>query len=496
MIDNNNTTHKMRQNLGIAGVWKISLAFIVAISLLHLSACQKERIYTSSEAMLKFSVDTLSFDTVFTAQGSSTRWLKVYNPYNKAVSISSIRLAGGAASDFNINIDGVSATEQTEVLLRAGDSMYIFVAVRIDPSRGDAIRMDSIYFDINGNQQKVFLEAYGWNANYLGGIGDTTFYVNTVVTLSGTRPYVVAGWHIFENSTLRIEPGVKLYMYGGPTPRIAERALLYFGNNSTIEIGINGSFQNPVIIQTHRLEEDFQDFPYHHDGIYLTSGSKDNRIHNCIIRNATDAIRVDSLSVNSNPKLELKNVFIYNVERSAILARQGSITATNTIIANANKYDIVLLRGGDYNFTHCTFTNYATTSYLRRSQPILSLRDYEVLPDETVVTADGNATFTNCIIYGSRAEEIEVDRVLGSTANLNVVFDHCLIKKDTFSRYFQDCIFNEDPLFQDKDGYDYSLDSLTSPAYRVGRAAGIGLDILGVNRNGSTPDLGAYEWQP
>jgi hypothetical protein len=475
-------------------VW--AMFFYTLLFAAILVGCSRERVWTSSEAILNFSVDTLYFDTVFTQQGTSTRWFKVYNPYNKPLSISNIRLAGGAASDFQLNIDGVSATEQSEILLRPNDSMYIFVAARIDPSVGDALRMDSIYFNVNGNEQKVYLQAYGWNATYLGGIGDTTFYVDTIVTLSGTRPFFVAGWHIFVNSTLKIEPGTRLYMYGGPTPRIAERALLYFGDNSTIEIGINGSFQNPVIIQTHRLEEDFQDFPYHHDGIYLTAGSRDNRIHNCIIRNATDAIRVDSLSTNSNPKLEIRNTFIYNVERSAILARQGSVTADNTIIANANQYGLILLRGGDYNFTHCTFVNYATTSYLRRSEPVLSLRDYEVLPDETIVTANGNANFTNCIIYGTRAEEVEVEQVLGSSATLNVVFDHCLIKRDTFNRYLQDCISNQDPVFEDKEEYDYSLDSLISPAYRAGKPTGINTDILGIGRNSSTPDMGAYEWQP
>ncbi len=474
---------------------KILLPACLTLLCILASACRRDRIWTSGEAQLAFSLDTLQFDTVFTQLGTSTRWFKVFNPHDKAIEISFVRLSGGAASDFNINIDGVSATEQENILLRAKDSMYVFVSARIDPSNGDAFREDSVLFEVNGNRQSVVLRAYGWNANYVGGLGDTTFYVNQNVTWGGTRPYIVLGWHIFENSTLTIEPATRVYMYGGPTPRIAERALLYFGTQSSIQVGVGGTFQNPVVIQTHRLEEDFQDFPFHHDGIYLSSQSQDNRIENCIIRNATDGIRIDSLSTNSRPKLEMENVFIYDVERSGILARQGSIKATNCVIANSNNFDIVLLRGGDYEFTHCTFANYATTSFLRRREPVVSVRDYEVLADRSVATADGRAHFINCIMYGTRADEIEVERVLGSTVNWDVVFDNCLIKRDTFNQHLQNCIINEDPLFEDTAENDYSLDSLTSPAYRAGRASGIATDILGNPRDANTPDIGAYEWE-
>ena len=471
---------------------------LMALALtLQLSACKKDKILTDN-AILEFSADTLQFDTVFTAQGSSTKWFKIYNPENQAIEISQILLNGGNNSDFKINIDGVEATSQSNILLRAKDSMYIFVMAYINPDRGDAIIEDSISFIIGGNEQKVYLSAYGWNANYIGALGDTTWYVNTTFTLDNTKPNIILGWHAFVDATLVIPPATKVYMHGGPTNKPAHRAFFYLGENASAQVGVNGDFTNPVIIQTHRLEADFQDFPYHHDGFYFTANSRDNKIHNTIIRNATNAIIVDSLSINSNPKLELHNTFIYNVEEAGIIGFNASIKATNTIIANSNQYNMILVKGGQYEFTHCTFANYATTSFLTRKKPIITMRNYQVVYNAAgqreIIYNTGNFDFRNSIIYGTKSDEIEVDLGNNNSIPLTINFEHCLIKKDTFASNFQNCIFNQDPLFENRDEYNYSLDSTNSPAYQVGMNTNITLDILG-NPRSNTPDLGAYEYQ-
>jgi len=465
---------------------------------LLLTACRKDNFYDNSDARLSFSLDTVQFDTVFTNMGSATLWFKVYNNYNQSINISRIALAGGSASDFHINIDGQSSPLSENVSLKPNDSLYIFATVRIDPSNGDAVREDSIIFTINGNQQRVLLQAYGWNADYIGRIGDTTIYENQNITWGGSRPIVLFGWHVFENSTLNIQAGTKIYMYGGPINRPFGRASIYIGNNSTINTGAGGSINNLVEIRSHRLEEDFEAFPFHHDGIYLSRFSINNSIQNTLISNATDAIKVDSLSANGNTKLTLSNVIIYNVERAGILARTGNISAQNCLIANSNQYGIVCIKGGEYNFQHCTFANYATTSFLSRKEPICSLRDYEIIEDEqgnrTSFTAPLNLLIENSIIYGNRSEEIEVLRDAFQPTSSNIAFNTCLIKKDTFSRHLNNCIFNQNPLFKDVDEYDYSLESANSPAANAGNPSSVTRDILGNSRD-AQPDLGAYEFQ-
>lgn len=476
----------------------LSLALFL---LMGWSSCSKTPI-TTPGAGLEFSTDTLTFDTVFTNLGNATRRFKVYNPHSQPIRIKEIYLAGGQASDYNINIDGFAGTRMEEVEIPAKDSIYIFATVFIDPNNGDAIRQDSVVFETEGGgQQRVILHAYGWNATYVGRIGFLTRFVNQNVTLSNMRPNIFMGVIAIDSSScLEIPAGTEIYMFGGPSTRPGDRALIYIGHNSCIRSNVGGDLNNPVIFKTHRLEEDYQLITFHHSGIYLSTTSRDNIIEGTIIRNAVDGIFVDSASINGSPKLRLSNSKIFNVDRSCVLSRGGHIEMTNTILANSNQYNFIGLRGGTYNFRHCTFANYAA-GLVRRSEPIFSYRDYEIQVIngvQTAVTDRGDAYFTNCIIYGNRSEEIEIDYAQGPSANFNYAFTNCLVKVDTVSQNLFSCITNRDPLFVDPFEYDYRIDTTDSPANNAGTPNTIGglggplRDAIGRTREASQPAIGAY----
>src|SRR6476659_8565940 len=97
-------------------------------------ACKKESFTTSSSSLLQTSVDTLHFDTVFTSTGSTSQFIKIFNDNHKGIHISSVRLAGGAASPFKINVDGVAGPEVNNTDVLANDSTYIYVTVSINPT--------------------------------------------------------------------------------------------------------------------------------------------------------------------------------------------------------------------------------------------------------------------------------------------------------------------------------------------------------------------------
>ena len=103
------------------------------------------------------SADTLSYDTVFTTVGSITKSFKIFNDNNQKLLLSKVKLAGGAASSFKINVDGTSANEADDVEINANDSIYVFVQVKIDPNTANLpfVIRDSILISYNGNQQFV-----------------------------------------------------------------------------------------------------------------------------------------------------------------------------------------------------------------------------------------------------------------------------------------------------------------------------------------------------
>ena len=99
---------------------------ILLLSLGYLFSCEDEKYLSSANVKLRFSVDTVMFDTVFTTVGSTTQHLKVYNPYDQKVLISSIKLAKAETSNFRLNINGVSTNEVQNLEIAPYDSLYIF----------------------------------------------------------------------------------------------------------------------------------------------------------------------------------------------------------------------------------------------------------------------------------------------------------------------------------------------------------------------------------
>lgn len=483
-------------------IYKITIKFFVLITglylLFQLSACQKDPIISTNGQDLIMEVDTLLFDTVFTDMGSATRRFKVYNPANRRININRIYLVGGEQSDFHLNIDGKNVLEVEDLEIPANDSIYIFANVRIDPNNGDMIRKDSLIFETDGGAQKVNLEAFGWTAIYHGVKGEGRYITapgqNRVLTPD--TPHIMLGYvYVHPNSTLTIPAGTEIFMFGGPSTRPAERALLIVDSAATLKVNVGGDLNNPVEFKTHRLEEDYQDLPFQYSGILLSRYSLDNEIHGCIIRNAVDGIIVDSLSVNGNPKLELKKSMIFNVDRSCILSIQGDLSVENTILANSNTYNFITVRGGRSDFNHCTMVNFGTNPFVGRNEPVLSLRDFLQVSQTEFEVADLNATFDNCIIYGTRAEEVEAFSFEEDGIDFDFAFNHCFMQLDTFSQNLNDCVINEEPYFEDLDEYLYRPDSaISSLIGNANPATSLSDDAESRSRTQNT--IGAFEWVP
>jgi hypothetical protein len=480
----------------ISRIFKAFLLLLIA-SVFLFSACKKDDVIDNSPSVkLSFSSDTLIFDTVFTSLGSVTEQIRVYNPSDNKVVISSISLANGGNSRYSINVDGQSGTQFSDVEIRGNDSIYIFAKVTINPNDDASpfIVTDSIVFETNGNRQDVDLVAWGQNARYIlwdtdrpnlpkykiiAGEGVDTTWTNEL-------PIVVYGYAIVDSTgSLTIEAGTNIHFHNG------SGLWIYKGGS----LKVMGTQEQPVYFQGDRLEAFYKDLPGQWDRIWLNEGSINNEINYAVIRNGFIGIQAETLQEVMGNQLTLNNTIIENMSGAGILTRFYYIAATNCVIANCGQYAVALTLGGGYDFRQTTIGN--NWQHGIRNSESLYLNNYLIDGNYQVVAYPFYANFSNSIIYGNQLEEIAIE---DSVADFAYTFDHCLVKTEmdiAQDTNFKFSIRNEDPLFVDYQTNNLQLDSL-SPAIGIGSieiANTVPTDILGVDRTVS-PDLGAYQWTP
>ncbi len=476
--------------------------FIVFVLVTFIFSCRKEDLITDdASAKLTFSTDSILFDTVFTTIGSVTKQLKVYNYNDKTIRISSICLAGGSSSNFRININGMPYVSASNIDIEAGDSMYIFVKVTVDPtnSNNPMVIADSIIFNTNDNIQDIKLAAWGQDAHYVVAdqvLGGSLHYKIVAgegedITWANDKPYVIYGYAVVDSTgILRIDAGTRVHFYNGSGLWIYKGGCLK----------VNGTCDEPVTFQGSRLEMEYRDEPGQWDRIWINEGSVDNVIDHAIIKNGFIGIQAETMDAGMGNQLILKNTQILNMSGIGLLSRFYHITSINSVFSNCALYAVCLTTGGIYDFRHCTIGNYWSIS--TRETPSLVLSNYyKDYYSGTIYTGNlDTAYFGNCIIYGDKDEEMLLDNQYGSTFNYK--FDYCFLKtkldiSDTV--YYTGCTKNSNPLFKDYSADNYELDSI-SPAIDYGDATITGTIATDIKCNariaGLSPDLGAYEWIP
>ncbi len=440
-------------------------------------ACQpEEQIFTSSpDATLRFSADSVLFDTVFTAVPTITKRLRVYNDNSGAVSISSIYL-GSSTSSFRIIVNGAEDDIFRDTRLLRGDSMLILIDALIDPGdeNNPFIIEDSISFETNGNIQQVHLAAWGQDAIYLE---DSILACNA--TWTDERPYVIYNSVLVDSlCTLTVEAGTKIYSHKG--------SFIYVKG----KLDVQGTPDNRVTFLNDRLDENFQNALGQWEGIYFLEGSKDNRIQYSDIRNSVYGIWLGTPDNDTIPDLILEGVKIENMSRSGIIAFTSDLKATNTLVNNCIDYSVANLAGGNYWYEHCTFANFSTTFF--RENALFAISDNLVLSSSETLIDNVKLSLVNSIIWGDRNDEIFISNDGG--AEFDATFANSILKTTFDALDINENKLNTDPIFSNPFGYDYHLDSL-SPAINAGANLSIPIDLEGQLRD-SIPDLGSYEWIP
>ncbi|MCM1170270.1 MAG: hypothetical protein NC324_10095 [Bacteroides sp.] len=486
-------------------------AFLLGVfCLVQLFSCREEyRKFEKGEVYLRFSQDTIRFDTILSTQTSVTKVITVRNLASRAVTISRVYLAGGAGSRFRFNLNGDTALVQRNLVLGGKDSLYLFVQTVLDyRGQDDPFEVtDYLRFELNGMAaQQVVLSAWGQDAHYWQGDRSIrvpyrdplqgSFYEEdslsfryflwneTDYPIADRKPYVIYGYlTVSEGKTLELPAGTRLY----------------FANNSGIwmqagsRLQISGTIEDPVIFTSLRQDGSYRNMAGQWGRVWLDSASGPHTVDYAVVRNGQTAFWIDPDNGNGT---QIANTRIENMDRHGIMARNVQVEGVNLCIGES-QVNLCLSGGGDYSFTHCTFANdyYGGMIGVYNRCLYLSNKDGE---GRTAGILEG-AKFNNSIFYGRNSRQLEID--LDSAGAANMLFTRCLIKYEPAqsSRYFDSCRWNGEPFFVNADGYDFDIDTVASaavglgdPAFAQGKAE---LDLKGRLRS-NPPAAGAYEFYP
>ncbi len=454
---------------------------LILFSLLAAAGCRKQSFEYAPDISLRFSTDTLLFDTVFSNVGSTTSRIVVYNPSTTDLLIPEIYLSGRkltGKSDFRLNINGVPTNSLKEVEIPAGDSIYVFVEVTVDPNNAQKPLMvrDSLVVDRgNGRFQQVQLEAVGRNAIFYR---SQVLPCNTVWT--SDKPIIIYNSVLVDSlCELKIEAGTEIY----------------FNRNSSLfvlgSLQVQGREGVPVTFRGDRIDPFYRDLPGTWQGIHFLRGSTHNLIDWADIRNGLVGVRVDSLPADgSSRNLLIRNTNIQNMSLVGLLGYSASIEGENLLVANCGKYCFVGDLGGRYVFRHATFANSGGGFSNPEAAFAVTNANNRTLANNLY------AELLNCIVWGSRDEQLALESSGNGTFTIN--FKNSIFRTRLTNLNINGNRINVNPLFQNPGDGNYQLDSLS-------RAAGIGEDLRaiypGVTRDLSgfprkiIPAAGCYEYR-
>lgn len=513
---------------------KISFSLLFIFTIL---SCRTDLDFKSDIGNLSFSKETVYLDTVFTNIGSSTYRLKVYNTTNENISIPKVGLKKGQFSKYQLNVDGMPGKEFENVELLAKDSMFVFISVNAnvsDTNPADFLYTDEIQFGDNFNFQKVNLVTLIQDAIFIypernGSPNNYTYEEiqldvdenNNPITITGSnlntndpingnelhfnnsKPYVIYGYaKVPDNETLVIDAGARVHFHANSG--------LIVGENASLKV--NGSLSNTenleheVIFEGDRLEYSFSETPGQWGTIWFLPGSVNNEINYLTLKNATVGLFVTDNDGTNNPTINISNSQFYNCSNVGILGRKANITGKNIVVNNCGQASLACTLGGNYDFTHCTFANYFSST----NQTSVLINNYLETSQNLYLANLNQCSFKNCAIYGSNNLSFSLEKRDDSTTTFNYLFENCLLKmvdsnnllatnalyNTTSANYLNNKItthlVNFNPLFKNTFRNQFEILSNSACINNANNLYSTFPDIKNISRAISS-DIGAYE---
>jgi hypothetical protein len=454
--------------------------FLLVLSLI-VTSCFKPDEVIEKDFELKFSVDTLLFDTLLAQFQSPVKRLMVYNRGTKAVRINRVILSNGSGSAFQVNLDGERGSSFENHEISAKDSLFVFVSVKL-PSSATGSYMyaeDSLVFDTGSERFKVVLSAYGLATTRIssGELMDLDWEPHTNYHVLGKA--VVA-----QGQVLNIGEGCKVFFS-------ADAGLGVSGS-----IVANGTLEAPVVFSGERMDLLLKDLSYNEipgqwQGISLKQGSKANLFNYCLIRNAKVG-----LDLEPNSEVLLENSMITNHTIACINSVNAVIDAQNCVFSNARK--LIGITGGSHEFIHCTLANFYW--WQTRYFPSVTIANFSNVEGSDLFYPLTRCNWLNCIVEGGNSSEILFEKK--ESVDFNYFFDHCLLRLDTFrldkaitASIRNANFFNKNAQFVNRDSLNFRLDAKSDAIdkAKTEHALRVPFDKSCVDRLTGLPDIGAFE---
>ncbi len=497
----------------------ILLGFVAA------SGCRRQDFDNNPANQLRFSADTLHFDTVFTTVGSITLPLTIYNDHDGSILIDRIHLEEGNLSEFRVNVNGQPMENlqfgTRDVVIGGKDSMYVFVEVTVDPNDNAGelpfLIAENLLFDVKGIGDTVKLLARGQNAIFHGEPGRYTLIPDGEIW-DATLPHVLYGRLIVDNeSTLVILPGTKIYGHPGSGIWVNGGTLL-----------AEGELDLPIVFEGDRLDDYYDDRPGQwglsfeftdslegnlvnfnafRGGIWLDRARECHMDH-VILKESTVGVWVDSVAAGAAYALRITNSQISFAESIGLLSQSGWIRGFNNLFSDCGQACGYFAYGGDIQLHLSTFANYSTLSNKVRQFPTLYLNDwYEDVFGNVQVRPFSNASeFRNCIAWGNNVglndfSEVVVDLFTPSFYTSPLLTASAIHEnQEGFPSSMIDNLTTTDlaPPFSAPESGDFRLTGnatiwkgvSSSPPFDTFE---ISSDLDGVSRNPFEPTKGCYE---
>lgn len=446
------------------------LIFFVSLSALF-CACESDYSYRGDGTSIAFSTDTLSFDSVFTGIATTTAKLMIYNRSGKDMTLDQIYLKNGNTSSFNVNINGSNTTSLSNLHLRSGDSLYVFVNVFPKETDGKTYQLDDDIIVIGGsNTWSAHLLAYGMNVRRISG------HLSTDTSFDNGLPYLIS-------DTLTIDANVTL--------SVAHGATIYMNENAAIEVygtlNCEGSLDNRIVFRASRTDKFYNDIPGQWHAISIMQPCGKASIRYTEIANSSYGIQADSATM-----VTLDCVVIRDAMHNAIRSYAANTTITNSLLYNCG--DALLdIYGGNVALLHCTMSNYF--KWDSRFDASIMAHAGEKYP------ALERLSIINSVVVGNTANELDLDDTF--TAD-NTLISHCYMRlgskwKENDDPRIEAVIVGKEPGFVNRDSCDFHLtvDSPLRDAADISHSQQLSTDYDGISRcHGNTSDIGAYTFTP